>query len=174
MSAASGAVCPVGLWATVHVVNTSTGPGRRIGRPPRWWPAGTPAAGALEGHNLYDVAKIYKFGWPYISEAERLKISQQIDSMIEWSLANTLESDGTFAHDPTFSDSLADEYYFGVAFFDVVGHWRPENRFWTEAPVDVDAPAMCCRLKHRVKVLGLEGWAAEGAMGKLESNCGQC
>jgi hypothetical protein len=138
------------------------------------YPYGWRHNGRYNNHNLYDVAKIYKFGWPHMSEAERLKIGEQIGSMIGWSLANTLEPDDTFAHDPTFSDSLADEYYFGVAFFDVVGHWRPENRFWTEAPVDADAPAMCCRLKHRVKVLGLEGWAADGAMGKLESNCGQC
>jgi len=29
-------------------------------------------------------------------------------------------------------------------------------------------------LKHRVKALGFEGWAADGAMSKLERNCGQC
>ncbi len=120
------------------------------------------------------MAKIYKFGWPHMSEAERLKIAQQIDSMIDWSLANTLGSDDTFAHDPTFSDSLADEYYFGISFFDVVGHWQPNKRFWTDAPLDEGAAAMCCRLKHRVEDLGFEGWAADGAMSKLESNCGQC
>jgi len=138
------------------------------------YPYGWRHNGRYNNHNLYDVAKIYKFGWPYMSETERVKIGDQIHSMIEWSLENTLGPDDTFAHDPTFSDSLADEYYFGISFFDVVGYWQPKRRFWTDAPLDEDAAAMCCRLKHRVKELGFEGWAADGAMSKLERNCGQC
>jgi hypothetical protein len=94
--------------------------------------------------------------------------------MIDWSLANTLGPDGSFLHDPTFSDSLADEYYFGISFLDLVGYWQPKQRFWTDDPVHEDAAAKCCPLKHRLKELGLEGWAAEGAMSKLESICSQC
>jgi hypothetical protein len=138
------------------------------------YPYGWQHNGRYNNHNLYDVAKIYKFGWPHMSDSEHLKIGQQIASMIDWSLANTLGSNGAFLHDPTFSDSLADEYYFGVSFFDEVGYWRPEKRFWTDDPVHVDAAVMCCRLQRGLKDLGLEGWAADGAMSKLESNCGQC
>ena len=94
--------------------------------------------------------------------------------MIEWSLENTLVPDDTFAHDPTFSDSLADEYYFGISFFDVVGYWQPKRRFWTNAPVDEDAAARCCRLKQRLTEFDFEGWAADGAMSKLDRNCGKC
>jgi hypothetical protein len=125
-------------------------------------------------HNLYDVAKIYKYGWPYMSETEHLEIGEQIRSMIEWSLVNSLGPDDTFEHDPTFSDSLADEYYFGISFFDVVGYWQPSRRFWTNAPVDEGAAAMCCRLQQRLKELDFEGWAADGAMSKLNRNCGAC
>ena len=94
--------------------------------------------------------------------------------MIKWSLGTTLGPDYTFKHDPTFSDSLAYVYYFGVSFFDVVGYWQPKRRFWTEAPIGQDAAAMCCRLKSQVTEFGFEGWAADGAMSKLERNCGQC
>jgi hypothetical protein len=138
------------------------------------YPYGWRHNGQYNNHNLYDVAKIYKYGWTHMSETERTNVKSQIESMIEWSMENTLGSDYSFLHDPTFSDSLADEYYFGISFFDVVGHWQPKRRFWTDAPIDEDAAAMCCRLKHRVKELGFEGWAADGAMSKLERNCGQC
>ena len=138
------------------------------------YPYGWRHNGRYNNHNLYDVAKIYKYGWPHMSETERLRIGKQIESMIQWSVSNTFQSDGTFKYDPTFSDSLADEYYFGISFFDAVGYWRPSERFWTGAPVDPKASAMCCRLKQRLKELNLEGWAAEGAMSKIELNCGQC
>jgi hypothetical protein len=138
------------------------------------YPYGWRHNGRYNNHNLYNVAKIYKFGWPHTSEPTRSKLGQQIASMLDWSLKNTLGPDGTFLHDPTFSDSLADEYYFGVSFLDEIGYWRSEKRFWTNAPVDQGAPALCCRLKHRLKDLDLEGWAADGAMVKLEGSCGQC
>jgi len=138
------------------------------------YPYGWRHNGRYNNHNLYDVAKIYKFGWPYMSKAEHVMIGDRIQSMIEWSLENTLGPDDTFAHDPTFSDSLADEYYFGISFFDVVGYWQPKRRFWTDAPVDRDAAAMCCRLKQRLTEFDFEGWAADGAMSKLKRNCGAC
>ncbi len=138
------------------------------------YPYGWRHMGRYNNHNLYNVAKIYKFGWPHMSQAERHRTRTQIRSMLEWSLSNTLEADGSLAADSTFSDSLADEYYFGVSFLDVVGYWQPERRFWTDAPADEDAAATCCRLKNWLEQLDLEGWAAEGAMRKLERNCGQC
>jgi hypothetical protein len=138
------------------------------------YPYGWRHNGRYNNHNLYDVAKIYKFGWPFMSEAERREVAAQIQAMIDWSLANTLQDDGSFRHDPTFSDSLADEYYFAVSFFDVVGYWQAGKRFWSEAPPDENALAMCCTVKRRLEALDLEGWAAEGAMRRLESNCGRC
>lgn len=141
------------------------------------YPYGWQHNGRYNNHNLYNVARIYKFGWPHMSETTRSQVGEKIASMLDWSLKNTLGSDGTFLHDPTFSDSLADEYYFGVSFLDEVGYWRPEKRFWTVTSVDqVDqgATALCCHLKHRLKDLGLEGWAADGAMNKLEVICSLC
>ncbi|HEX7073427.1 MAG TPA: hypothetical protein VF226_05245 [Hyphomicrobiaceae bacterium] len=138
------------------------------------YPYGWRHNGKYNNHNLYDVAKIYKFAWPHMSKAEHLEIAKQIDSMIHWSLANTLGPDDQFLHDPTFSDSLTDEYYFGVSFLDVVGYWKQDRRFWTPSLVDKEGAALCCRLKHRMTELDLEGWAANGAMRKLERNCSQC
>jgi len=138
------------------------------------YPYGWQHNGQYNNHNLYDVAKIYKYGWPNMTDVERSKFKAQIESMIEWSLENTLGPDYTFKHDATFSDSLADEYYFGVSFFDVVGYWQQQRQFWTDAPIAEDAAAMCCRLRRHITEFGFEGWAADGAMSKLERNCGKC
>jgi hypothetical protein len=138
------------------------------------YPYGWRHNGRFNNHNLYDVAKIYKFGWPFLSDKERERVAQQIEFMLDWSLKNTLRPDNTFIYDPTFSDSLADEYYFGVSFLDAVGYWRQSERFWTNTPVAQEGAAQCCPLKNKMKELGLIGWAADGALKKLEDNCGQC
>lgn len=138
------------------------------------YPHGWQHNGRYNNHNLYDVAKIYKYGWTHMSKVERQKTSELIRSILEWSLENTLDRDGGFAADPTFSDSLADEYYFGVSFFDVVGYWQPHLRFWSSSQADPAPAGTCCRIKQRLADLNLEGWAAEGAMAKLERSCGIC
>jgi hypothetical protein len=138
------------------------------------YPYGWRHDGHYNNHNLYDVAKIYRFGWPYMAQSQRLETSRQLKSMLEWSLANTLEANGTFAADTTFSDSLADEYYFGISLLDALGYWQPEKRFWTDAPMGDDVAAMCCRLKSRLEQIDLTSWAVEGARRKLERNCNQC
>ncbi|MDX1434163.1 MAG: hypothetical protein R3286_17100 [Gammaproteobacteria bacterium] len=138
------------------------------------YPYGWRHHGRYNNHNLYDVARIYRFGWPHMTEVQREAVSRQLEAMLEWSLENTLGPDGTFIVDPTFSDSLADEYYFGVSFLDAAGYWRPEERFWKGGRIDADAAARCCHLKRRLEALDLEGWAAEGAMRKLRRNCGSC
>jgi hypothetical protein len=66
------------------------------------YPYGWRHNGRFNNHNFYDVSKIYKFGWPHMSQAERFKIGRQIQSMVDWSLSNTLGADDTFAHEPTF------------------------------------------------------------------------
>lgn len=138
------------------------------------YPYGWRHRGRYNNHNLYDVAKIYKFGWPHMSESQRAAARAQIEAMLEWSLANTLGPDGTFVHDPSFSDSLADEFYFGVSFLDVVGYWQHKRRFWMQGPDFEGAAALCCRIRGHLRGLGLDGWAALGAEEKLERNCGSC
>jgi hypothetical protein len=138
------------------------------------YPYGWLHNGRYNNHNLYDVARIYKYGWPHMTEAERREASEQIQFMLDWSLANTLESNGSFKSDPTFSDSIADDYYFGVSLFDVTGYWSPPRRFWSQAPTANGAAEMCCRLRRQLGQLKLSGWAASGAEEKLARNCSVC
>ncbi len=138
------------------------------------YPYGWRHQGRYNNHNNYDVAKIYKYAWPHMNDDQRAQARSQIASMVEWSLSNTVQPDGSFSHDATFSDSLADEYYFGVSFLDIVGYWKPEGGFWTEGNTFDDASALCCKIRRRIQELGLRGWAADGAERKLEQNCGVC
>jgi len=138
------------------------------------YPYGWQHQGRYNNHNIYDVARIYKFGWPHMTEPQRTTARAQIEAMLEWSLSNTLGPHGTFAHDPSFSDSLADEFYFGVSFLDVVGYWQPKRRFWRQGPDFEGAAALCCSISRRLSGLTLDGWAAQGAEEKLERNCSSC
>ena len=135
------------------------------------YPYGWQHEGRFNNHNLYDVASLYKLGWPYLSETARAAARQKIKQMLDWSLANTLTKDGTYKFDPSFSDSLMDEYYFGVSLLDLLGYWQPSRRFWTDAPTAPEAPALCCWLKQSVSRLGIEGWALSAVREKLGRNC---
>ena len=173
----------VDLSMTYHIVSYTKGKGiahwpqliaTTFAIEPETYPYGWRHKGRYNNHHNYDVAKIYKYGWPYMNREQLTKASSQVASMLEWSLSNTVQPDGSFIHDPTFSDSLADEYYFGVSFFDVVGYWNPERQFWTEDKTSDDTTALCCKIRDRIDELGLSGWAADGAKQKLERNCGEC
>ena len=138
------------------------------------YPYGWQKNGRYNNHNIYDVAKIFKFGWPHMSTVERARIGARIESLLNWSLQNTLDENGSFIYDPSFSDSFADEYYFGVSFLDVIGYWRRDKRFWTDRGEFEGATALCCHLKGQLEALELEGWAADGANEKLARSCGVC
>lgn len=137
------------------------------------YPYGWLHRGQYNNHNNYDVAKIYRFGWPHVGEEERAHVRKEIQAMLDWSLAESITPEGRFKTDSSFSNSLADEYYFGVSFFDVIGYWQEKKRFWTDQRVE-GADAMCCSIKQRLTELGLKSWASRGAMERLEDNCQSC
>ena len=135
------------------------------------YPYGWKHNGRDNNHNLYDVAKIYKYGWPHVPESERPALRRKISEMIDWSLKNTLNDAGQFKFDPSFSNSLGAEFYFGVSFLDVVGLWDKDLRFWTEDDVYPDAKKLCHRIKDALTEVGVSGWQAEAARQKLNRNC---
>lgn len=140
------------------------------------YPFGWRSGGKFNNHNLYDVASIFKFGWPHMSEEERRTARDEIRQMLLWSFENTLNPDGTYRHNPGYGDSFADEYYFGVSLLDVLGYWKPAERFWTDYPLEpaLAGRADCCLIRQRVKAYGFESWAGAGALEKLERSCSVC
>ncbi len=135
------------------------------------YPYGWKHDGEHNNHNLYDVAKIYKYAWPNIPKEKRPALRNQIQSMIDWSLANTITEDGQFKFDPSFSNSLAAEYYYGISFLDVVGYWDDDRRFWTEEASEPGADKLCRQIKGALDTVGISGWEGIAARQKIERNC---
>ncbi|MBY8974544.1 hypothetical protein KHP62_01915 [Rhodobacteraceae bacterium NNCM2] len=137
------------------------------------YPYGWKHDGQDNNHNLYDVAKILAFGWQHMLDDEKLKIAGKIAEMVDWSVENTLNDDGSFKFDPSFSNSLGAEYYFGVSFLDIVGYWDTEKRFWTDEAFDGEAMELCHKISASLDNVGVSGWQAQGARQKLERSCDQ-
>jgi hypothetical protein len=137
------------------------------------YPFGWMEHGHLNNHNNYDVARILRYGWPYMTPEERRRSAEEIRAMLLWTLNDSLMPDGSFKIDLTFFDSLAADYYFGVSFLDEVGFWDPQKRFWGEASF-LDAPALCCLIKSRLCQLQLDQSEADDALEKLKRSCGTC
>jgi hypothetical protein len=109
-----------------------------------------------------------------MSAPQKDAIRQELAWMLDWSLKNTVLPDGGFRFDPTFSSSLAGAYYFGVSFYDTIGYWNQDHKFWSNEPISQRATEMCCRIKGRLESLGLNGWASLAAHRKLMRNCAVC
>jgi hypothetical protein len=168
------------LSFTYHVVAYTRG---RIDRWPEildttWatalddYPYGWAHDGRWNNHNLYDVARMLRYGWPHMDDAERARWRAKIAEMIEWSLRHTIEEGGAFRHDPRMSDSLAAEYYFGISFLDTVGYFWPPLRFWSDSiEFEPETIELCFALTRSLDGLGGGGWHRDAAQLKLARSC---
>ncbi|MFH1804081.1 MAG: hypothetical protein ABID63_04240 [Pseudomonadota bacterium] len=96
------------------------------------YPLGWLANGEQNNHNNYDVAKIFRFGWPHMSSEQRQQASQEIACMLEWCLRFAMDEEGRFVCEGGFYNSPAACSYFGVSFLDEVGYFDEGKRFWTQ------------------------------------------
>jgi hypothetical protein len=136
------------------------------------YPYGWQYDGELNNHNNYDVSRILKLGWPHMSHSEKPRATNEIRSMMEWTLTQSLKADGRFKVDPAFFSSLAAEYYYGVSFLDQIGFWSKAQRFWT-ADEFPNATEVCNLIAGRVAELPQHQWETQGALRRLDANCGQ-
>jgi hypothetical protein len=135
------------------------------------YPYGWRHHGDLNNHNNYDVARIFRFGWPHMTGTQKARASTAIRWMLEWTLTESLETDGRFRVDPTFFDSLAATYRFGVLFLDRIGYWNKSERFWTHEEFP-HATQLCALIARRMAELQLDQWEAREAIRSLD-NCRQ-
>ena len=134
------------------------------------YPYGWLHDGHFNNHNNYDVARILKYGWSHMSAAQKRQASDAIREMLAWTLAQSLNPDGSFKTDPTFFSSVAADYYFGVSFLDEIGFWDRSKRFWTHEVLP-GAESVCRRLKARMAMLKFEDLQARVAREKLNAAC---
>jgi hypothetical protein len=105
----------------------------------------------MTSHNNYDVATLFQFGWPKMRANQRGRAGAELERLVGWCLGCAIASDGTVIARAK-SESLAEGYYFTVAFLDTVGYFDPAKRFWTDRSFP-DAPAMRARLERHVRRL---------------------
>jgi hypothetical protein len=94
--------------------------------PPGWlW------QGGYWNHNNMDVAVIFRYGWPEAGESQRRAMRTELDKMLKWCLAESLQPDGSFK--PLADGSIEEAEYFGAVFLARIGYFDRKLRFWTDA-----------------------------------------
>lgn len=135
------------------------------------YPYGWRYGASSNNHNNYDVVKIFRYAWPHMTEEQRQRARSAMHRMLDWTLNQSLQADGSFASDENFFSSVASDYYFGISFLDEVGYWRAKKRFWTDETF-ADSRAACLLIRQRLAQLQLASPLALAAKGKLEASCG--
>jgi hypothetical protein len=110
------------------------------------------ASGEASNHHMYDVARIYRMGWPYLGAEDKERARRDIRRMLDLSLKDSILPDGSFKADRY--TSLGQAHYFGVAFLHEVGFFSPKLRFWTD---DRFPDAERIRKQLKPHVLQLQG-----------------
>jgi hypothetical protein len=105
----------------------------------------------LTSHNNYDVATLFKLGWTEMGEDQRRRACTELDRLVGWCLATAIAPDGSVVARAK-SESLAEGYYFTIAFLETVGYFDPAKRFWTDRAFQ-GAPALRRQLARRVSQL---------------------
>jgi hypothetical protein len=93
------------------------------------YPYGWRDEGKQNNHHAYDVARLLRRTWPYMTAEQQARATAELTTMVARSLSVSIQPDGHFDDEPYTSP--AEAYYFGVSFLDEVGFFRPSRRFWT-------------------------------------------
>ena len=130
------------------------------------YPFGWRYQGQLTNHNAYDVVRILQLGWPHMDEAQRAQASSAIERMLDWSLQQSLQPDGSFVTPGGFDSSVSDAQYYGVSLLTKAGYCSTWPPFWTGRSWP-EARDTCCRIAARLDRLDAEIPAAEAARRRL-------
>ena len=115
------------------------------------YPTGWLDEEGMTSHNNYDVATLLQLGWPAMRADQRRRARTELDRLVGWCLATAIASDGTVVARAK-SESLAEGYYFAIAFLDTVGYFDPSKRFWTDRGFP-EASALRAQLEGHVSQL---------------------
>ena len=100
----------------------------------RQYPHGWLDAGGMTSHNNYDVATLFRLGWPRIDAEQRAAVATEIAGLVDWTLGTALTPDGGL-QSRAEGESWPDALYFMAAFLDEVGFFDPAKRYWTDRPL---------------------------------------
>lgn len=128
------------------------------------YPYGWRDEGKQNNHHAYDVARLLRRTWPYMTAEQQARATAELTVMVARSLSISLRADGHFDDEPYTSP--AEAYYFGVSFLDEVGYFRPSRRFW--APMETtDAEALRVALQQQLQNMDQRNAMVTAALRKL-------
>jgi len=134
------------------------------------YPFGWKHEDSYVNHNNYDVAKIFRYGWPHMSPEQKRRAASKIRDMLHWTLNSSLQDDGSFQTVPAFFSSVGADFYFGVSFLQTIGFWDESKRFWSRENFP-EANAVCTRIKARLVAMALRTHESNTALTHLEDTC---
>lgn len=136
------------------------------------YPFGWRHNGQYSNHNNYDVVRILRLGWPYMTPEEIDQARTEIRAMINWTLRDSIRPDGEFREDPGVSDSVDEAYYYGVSFLVEADYWNAERRFWDDdATRYAGADDLCRKIRGHLVKLQTNSITAQHALSRLNESC---
>ncbi len=130
------------------------------------YPYGWRDEGKQNNHHAYDVARLLRRAWPYMTGAQRARATAELTAMTQHSLEASLLPDGGFDDEPYTSP--AEAYYFGISFLDEVGFFRASRRFWAVPPLR-DAEPLREQLRGHLLKMDRRNALVTAALRKLDA-----
>ncbi len=130
------------------------------------YPYGWRDEGKPNNHHAYDVARLLRRTWPYMTAEQQARATAELTVMVARSLSISIRPDGHFDDEPYTSP--AEAYYFGVSFLDEVGFFRPSRRFWTPMTTG-DADSLRAALQQNLQKMDQRNALVTAALRKLNA-----
>jgi hypothetical protein len=134
---------------------------------PRQYPHGWFDADGMTSHNNYDVATLFRLGWPKIRADQRAAVAAELAGLLDWTLDTALTPDGSL-RTRADGESWPDALYFTAAFLDEVGFLDPGKRYWTDRPLP-DAMRIRAGLVEQAGRLPVDDPMGKAALERLQS-----
>jgi hypothetical protein len=118
----------------------------------REYPFGWLEEGRSSNHHNYDVVRLFRVGWPAMSEEQRAQARTEMRRMMDFCLRETMNADGSFKM--MDEDTLGSSFLFPISLLNELGYFRPSLRFWTSEAFP-DAMNVADKVEHRIRTMGL-------------------
>jgi hypothetical protein len=116
------------------------------------YPFGWLEEGQMSNHHNYDVARLFRVGWPQMDKTQRELARTEMRNMMDFCLKETMNPDGSFKM--MDEDTVGSSFLFPISLLNELGYFRPSLRFWTWESFP-DAMKMADRVESRIKAMGL-------------------
>ncbi|SDR60447.1 hypothetical protein SAMN05519103_06833 [Rhizobiales bacterium GAS113] len=131
----------------------------------RPYPQGWLDDDGMTNHNNYDVAELFRLGWPHMSDDQRGAARAEIARMLDWALTHSINPDGEIAATGA-AEPLGDMYYFATSFLDTIGYFDKRKRFWTDEDFP-QAEKLRAALEAKARLIASDAPFAEATLARL-------